>query len=107
MKHIRPYRLTLCFSYYPALERDQQQRADQRNQRHHHPYARRIHRLRTNEMINTGQEQKQRRAGDKHTLRQRGQRFRFTMAKGMFFIGRLQRITHHQQVGQRGGDIHQ
>ena len=89
MKHIRPHRLTLRFSYYPALKGHQHQRAYQRNQRHYHPDTRRVHRLRPHEMLDTSQEQKQCRSGNKHALRQRGQRFRLAVTKGMFFIGGL------------------
>ncbi len=40
-------------------------------------------------VLNAGEKQEQRRAGDKHALRQRRQRLRFAMTKGMFFISRL------------------
>ncbi|MNR05171.1 hypothetical protein D3C85_1211840 [compost metagenome] len=58
-------------------------------------------------MLNAGQKQEQRRTGNKHTLRQRRQRFRFAVAERVFFIRRLQRIAHHQQVGEGCGNIHQ
>jgi hypothetical protein len=58
-------------------------------------------------MLQAGQKQKQRRPGNKHTLRQRCQRLRFAVPESMIFVSRLQCITHHQQIGQRGGDIHQ
>ena len=107
MKHICPHRLALGFSHHPALEGHQRQRAEQGDQRDDDTNASGLQRLRTHQVLNAGEKQKQRRAGDKHALRQRRQRFRFAMAKGMFFISRLQRIANHQQVGQRGGNIHQ
>lgn len=89
MKHIRPHRLALGFSHHPALESHQRQRTNEGDQCDDDPDAGGLQRLRTHPVLNAGEKQEQRRAGDKHALRQRRQRLRFAMTKGMFFISRL------------------